>query len=119
MKKLLLSVLVLASAHQSLAAAEVLEGKTAEGAKCSVRMDLEKDLVSFAGDGVAFGFFVTSTAMNDALKKGGKMVTITGDDGPVKARVTLNFSETGALESANFSQKTFIKSKRVKCSDLK
>jgi hypothetical protein len=111
--------LVLVIFSQAHATPEVLQGKTASNGKCAVRVDLEKDLVSFTGDNVSFGFFVTKKAMDEALKKGQKYLIITGEDGPVRARMTLDFSETGAIESAQYSQKTFIRSQRVKCSDLK
>jgi hypothetical protein len=119
MKKLVLGALVLISASQSFAAAEVLEGKTALNAKCSVRIDLDKELVSFAGDAVAFGFFVKPNTISEAVKKGDKLLTIVGNDGPVKARLTLELSSNGTIESASYSQRTFIRSQRVKCTELK
>ena len=119
MNKFVLTALTLVLGVSSTAfAVEILEGKTASNGKCSIRMELDKDLIGFAGDGVAFGFLVKENVISDALKKGQRMVTVTGSDGAVSARLTLNFSETGTVESANFSQRTFLLSKRVKCTDL-
>jgi hypothetical protein len=119
MKKLLVGLLLAGFGSQALATAEVLEGKTDMNAKCSLRIDLDKDLVSFAGDAVAFGFFVSAQEFNTAIKKGDKLVTFVGNDGPVKARLSLILSEKGTIESANYSQRTFIRSQRVKCNELK
>lgn len=118
MKTQILSVLLVAMTFSAALAGEVLEGKSALNAKCSVRMELDKDLIAFAGDGVAFGFMVEAKTIEDALKKGQKLVTVTGVDGPISARLSLNFSDKGILESANYSQKTFRLSKRVKCTEL-
>lgn len=119
MKKFVLTALTFILAASSTAlAVEILEGKTASNGKCSIRVELQKDLIGFAGDGVAFGFLVPSDVIGEALKKGQRMVTVTGSDGPVSARLTLNFSENGKIESANYSQRTFVLSKRVKCSEL-
>ena len=119
MKKFVLTALTLVLAASSTAlAVEILEGKTASNGKCSIRMELDKDLIGFAGDGVAFGFLVNSSSINESLKKGQRMITVTGGDGAVSARLTMNFSEAGTLESANYSQRTFLLSKRVKCTDL-
>lgn len=116
MKSLFLSVLMTVIAASAQAA--VHEGKASSGARCSVRMELDKDLIGFAGEGVAFGFMVSQETISEALKKGQRSVTVTGNDGPIKARLALNFSDAGVLESAAFSQKSFRSTKKVKCGDL-
>lgn len=119
MKVFVSTLIAVLLASSSALAAEILEGKTATNGKCSIRVELAQDLIGFAGDGVAFGFLVKSNVIVEALKKGQNMVTITGGDGPVSARLSLNFSDSGTIESASYSQKTFLRSKRVKCADLK
>lgn len=120
MNKFVLTALAIVLAVSSSAfAVEILEGKTASNGKCSIRMELDNDLIGFAGDGVAYGFLVDSKSIAESLKKGQRMITVTGSDGPVSARLTMNFSDKGEMESANYSQRTFLLSKRVKCTDLK
>ncbi|KYG63918.1 hypothetical protein AZI86_13975 [Bdellovibrio bacteriovorus] len=119
MKKFVLTALTFILAASSTAlAVEILEGKTGSNGKCSIRMELDQDLISFAGDGVAYGFLVDAKSFSESVKKGQRLITVTGSDGPVSARLTLNFSDKGVLESANYSQRTFVLSKRIKCTEL-
>lgn len=117
MKSLFLSVLTL-SLLASQAQAVIHKGTAESGRLCSVRMELDKELINFAGDGVAFGFLVEQKTITEALKKGQKSVTVTGHDGPIRASLALNFSSEGNLESASFSQKSFRANKKVKCGDM-
>ncbi|MNL33047.1 hypothetical protein D3C87_1549370 [compost metagenome] len=118
MKKVLLSIALSVFSFNATAAGTTYVGATKKGEACWISVALENDNISFSYVGGGFGFTVDGSAIAAAIAAGETSIQVEGGDGPVSAKVVMNFNSDGELVSAYFKERMIIFSKTVNCLNL-
>ncbi|MFP5518354.1 MAG: hypothetical protein ACLGGX_00495 [Bdellovibrionia bacterium] len=96
----------------------IFKGVSNSGNHCVVSLNPANDNVSFNSVGTGFGFYASTQEIDSMVKKGHQKILLEGEDSNLKAALTLHYNKAGELVSAFYTQKNFMKVKRLNCTQL-